>query len=114
MPLTKGAFGHEWHENEVLDISNTEFSRYSRSKMPIGIYKMALVCRSKILFYLLDTQICFEINPNVPGAYRISYVLEIPTFRIWPPQGGFGFEHRADMRMQRLAMDMRASCWSCE
>jgi hypothetical protein len=37
LQLTRGVFGHEWHENKVLNIHNTEFLRYGRSKMPIGI-----------------------------------------------------------------------------
>ena len=37
MPLTQGALGPYCHENEVSDISNSEFSRYGRLKLPIGI-----------------------------------------------------------------------------
>jgi hypothetical protein len=37
MPLTQGALGHDCHENKVSYISNAELSRYSRSKLPIGI-----------------------------------------------------------------------------
>ena len=42
MSLTQGALGPYWHENTVSDIPKTEFSRYGRSKMPIGIKKCPL------------------------------------------------------------------------
>jgi len=37
MPLTQGALGYDFLEKKVSDISNADFLRYGRSKMPTGI-----------------------------------------------------------------------------
>ena len=71
MPLTQVALGYDCHENEALDISNTDFSRYGRSNIPIGKKenKNRLLLLKTIFNVKFVNQLC-----NIPKLLPLGYL----------------------------------------